>query len=307
MQISVVIPSKDSPSLLDCLLSLATSAARVPSVSIEVIVVDSSKHPITIDATLSELVNLSIIDKDLPRLEARIVGIKASHGEGILNLDTDQVVHPDLLSALAASTSESIAIPEHPTDTGRWTELVSRSMERTSSLFRRHPSEDIPVIPRFYRRLPLLNAIESLIQDAARGTGGRLPTQHEDTILFSYFLRANDFNARDCVGFVEMPIYHAVPPLNKAGQKSYHYGWDLGSESRRMRSGELTIDRSIWGTVLRLDYGRFQRYWDSDYGMDISGFIYDLFRSPFYGVGFLTGYVQRHLRMKKNTHPRCNS
>ena len=291
MKISVVIPSKDSPTLLDSLSSLAVSAARDPSISLEVLVVDSSATPPAIDRHLSDRLSLTLISKDLSRLEARATGIEAACGDVLLNLDSDQTVHPDLLPGLARSTAASVVIPELPPGSDRWTSLVRRANQRTLSLFRRRPSVDIPVIPRLYRRQPLMNAVRALREDASRGAGCRLPTRHEDTIRFAYFLRVNQWRESECVGFVDVPIYHAVPPLTEVGRKSYHYGRDLGRESRRVSQGELTLDPTIWRMVYRVDYSRILRYWDPDLGPDWEGLVYDLFRTCFYGAGIMSAYL----------------
>ena len=293
MKISVVIPSKDSPTLLNTLASLAASAARATSVSLEVLVVDSSATPPAINRDLGDRISLTLISKDLTLLEARATGIEAASGDVLLNLDSDQTVHPDLLPSLARSTSPSVVIPEFPPGTDRWTGLVRRANQRTLSLFRRRPSLDIPVIPRLYRRQPLMNAVGALRDDAAQRTRGRLPTRHEDTILFAYFLKVNRWRESECVGFVDVPIYHAVPPLPEVGRKYYHYGRDLGRESRGTSKGELTLDPTIWRMVYRVDYSRILRYWDTDLGPDLEGMAYDLFRTCFYGAGIMSAYVWR--------------
>ena len=287
----MVIPSKDSPTLLDSLSSLSVSAARDSSVSLEVLVVDSSVTPPAIDRRLADRISLTMISKDLNRLEARATGIEAACGDVLLNLDSDQTVHPDLLPTLAQSTTNSVVIPELPPGTDRWTSLVRRANQRTLSLFRRRPSVDIPVIPRLYRRQPLMNAVRALWRDASRGNRGRLPTRHEDTILFAYFLKANQWRESDCVGFVDVPIYHAVPPLAEVGRKSYHYGRDLGRESRKASQGEFTLDPTIWRKAYRVDYSRVFRYWDPSLGPDLEGLVYDLFRTCFYGAGVMSAYV----------------
>jgi glycosyltransferase involved in cell wall biosynthesis len=295
MRISVVIPSKDSPNLIACIDSIVASASRDPSISLDITVVDSSHDSPHLELGHSDKIQFKVISKNVALLEARILGILASHGEAVLNLDSDQTVHPDLLPALAQSKSPSVVIPELPTDGSPWTRLVHRTQVRSMSLFRRSPSSDIAVIPRFYLRDPLMKALNA-ISSVTSHHRNPLPTRHEDTILFLYFLKENRWNARDCVAFIDVPIYHPVPQLPELGRKTYRYGRDLGHESRKLRKGELKLDPAIWHAVYRVDYSRLLRYFDSELGLDISGLVYDLFRSFFYGVGFVRGFVLEPLR-----------
>ena len=76
-----------------------------------------------------------------------------------------------------------------------------------------------------------------------------------------------------------------------AGQKFYRYCRDIGQESRRLRRGKLVIDPHIWRNVYRVDYTRVLRYWDSEFGLEIGGITYDLYRSAFYFLGVISGYL----------------
>jgi glycosyltransferase involved in cell wall biosynthesis len=292
MDISVVIPSKDSPGLAAALRSLESSALSHPKLSIEVVVVDSSDQLPPIISGSSDRFDLRVIHKKLTLLEARIEGIEAARGDNILNLDSDQTIHPDLLPALIDAKAASVIIPELPTGPGRLSELVRRKNERALAEFRRRPSLIIPVIPRRYRREPLMKAIVSLRRQAPEQVPRHLPTRHEDTILFAYFLNANGWTERECVGFVDTPIYHPVTGFSETARKYYRYGRDMGAESRMLLRGEMALNPGIWSYVYRVDLGRMLTYWDSDFGWNMSGFVYDFLRAPFYSVGVVLGFVK---------------
>ena len=289
IRVSVVIPSKDSLTISDALQSIAVSASRDPSLPVEVILVDSSSNFPAVSSEITDRVDLRVIHKNLTRFEARVEGIRSARGDFILNLDADQKVHPDLLHALVQTTANSVVIFELPTESGRWDQLVHRTKLYELAEFRRHPSVELPVIPRWYHREPLMKAVELLVDVAAQNQG-HLPTRHEDTILFWYFLKANRWTAKDSVGFADLPIYHPVPPLDETGRKFFRYGKELGVESRRIRRGESAIDPHAWRTVYRLDYRRLVSYWVSELGWNLPGLVYDLYRACFYGAGVVVGY-----------------
>jgi glycosyltransferase involved in cell wall biosynthesis len=290
MDISVVVPSKDSTSLPRSLAVLSAAVARVAPIEVEVIVVDSSSGELRIPLELQDVCEVTLIRKDLGLLAARIDGICRSRGNWILNLDSDQLVHPDLLQALLKTHEPAIVIPETSAITGRWERLVSRSHEHIWERFRSKPSLDTPVIPRWYARTPLLSAVSSIITESRGRDGARLPTRHEDTILFSYFLKANNWLIGDCVGFVDVPIYHPILPLEQTAKKIFRYGSDMGIESQRFRHGRLNVDEDVWREVGQADYMRLFRYWDPGLGLNLAEVQYDMFRALFYYAGLLAGF-----------------
>lgn len=293
MRVSVVIPSKNALTLSATLRSVAESAFRNPSDSVEVILVDASSVAPSVSSEISEKLDLRIVHKDLTLLEARVEGIRSARGDYVLNLDADQTLHPDLLGDLVHSSSNSVAIPERPTESGQWANLVHKTKAYELAQFRRSPNIGLPVIPRWYRRQPLERAISSLLGDAAKRSNGRLPTRHEDTILFWYFLSSNKWSPSECVGFTEYPIYHPVPTLPEVGRKYLRYGRDLGVESRMFRRGTLAIEPEAWKSVYRIDFVRWSRYWNRQLGWNLPGLLYDIYRGSFYGLGIMIGYGVR--------------
>jgi len=307
MQVSVVIPTKDSPTLLAAVRSVVASARRLPPGSVEVIVVDSSRYPSKIPEELGGSLDLSLLHIVRGMLAARIEGIAKARGEWVLNLDSDQVVHPDLLPSLMRASSPSVIIPEIPIKSDRWSRFVYGINSRLEAAFRSKPSLDIACIPRGYRRNALVKALEAIRRDLNGASFEQLPGRHEDTILFSYFLRSNQLSVAEAVSFTNVPIYHPVPPLEVVARKSLKYGRDLGSETREIRSGYRHINSQVWKGVYRVDMTRFNPTLFAALGWDLKGLVYDIFRGCFYLPGMLAGYLRPLTRIPQQKNQPTNT
>lgn len=288
MIVSVVIPSLESSTLTDAVRAVAESAQRLPPESVEVIIVDSSRSPPELPEGIDASIRLIVIRKECGRLAARIEGIQRARGEWILNLDSDQVVHPGVVDSLSHQSTPAVIFSETPNHWSRWTDFVHRVRQRQEAHFRRSPSTQIPCIPRGYRRIPLLRAVRKLSGEPGAGTAKRLPTQHEDSLLFIYFLRENGFSAGEAVSFSPVPIYHSIPPLEVVARKSFAYGRDLGWATKQVWGGSSPIDRDVWQGVSRIDWSA-ARVWTPKQGPNLRGLIYDGFRACFYAPGVIRG------------------
>lgn len=292
----MIIPSKDSPRLIEALRSVNASAKLCPSIAVEVIVVDSSLalRPFSAHMTFTH-VDLVLIHKDLNRLAARLEGIAHASGDWILSLDSDQTIHPNLISTIYKADSPSIAFPEFPpgprSTWDRWASLVTQANRRTERDFQKNMSLDIPIVPRAYRANLLRTAISELKQSMQEKDFSGVPTRHEDTILFSYFLRANHLTPSGAVGFSSSPIFHSVPSISESARRYLRYGYDLGSESRKVRHGQLRVSPEAWEQVYRVDVLRLTRYFSRGLGVNVSGLVYDSFCGSAYLVGFLKGFL----------------
>lgn len=299
MKISVVIPSKDSPSLNDTLRSVAVAASRLGTGDVEVLVVDSSEAPITVAPEVTEAgPPVIILRKSLGRLSARLFGFGRATGKWILNLDSDQLLHPELLREIVRSDRPAIVIPEvppgDPARWSRWERLAYRVHERNDRDFRAHPSLDLPVIPRAYDRELLTRAADAILNRAPEREPENLPTQHEDTVLFSYFLRVNRLPLDDSLGFASMPIYHPVPDLPATMRRSLRYGRALGRESRLRRQGSAGVDSLSWRQVYRVDAARLTQYMSPTSRWNLPRMVYDSVRGCAYVPGIIGGYLGRH-------------
>jgi glycosyltransferase involved in cell wall biosynthesis len=292
IHVSVVIPSKNSPQLNASLQSVATAASQQPRHRVEVIIVDSSKTPPKILNEVRSRIHVTVISEDCGLLAARLEGIKRARGTWILNLDSDQLVHPRLFKTITQAQRPAIIFPEVPPGPAtRWSRFVHRVHELEAAAFRTRPSTSIPCIPRAYRGGMLQQAVRAILRDLGNHSTTGIPTRHEDTILFSYFLWTSGLSISDAVDFGQVPIYHPVPPIEEVARKTFHYGIDLGRESKLHREGQLPINHRIWRSVYRVDLSPF-RFWLPGLGLNICGMIYDLFRACFYLPGVLLGYFK---------------
>lgn len=297
MKVSVVIPCKDSLTLSATLRSIAIAAGRLGMNEVETIVVDSSEAPLEEPLEVREAgLKLTILQRVLGILPARLLGVDRAEGSWILNLDADQVLHPDLLCEIVRSDRPAIAIPEIPPgDPARWSHwerLVHRAHERGNHDFRVHPSLDVPVIPRAYNRELLSRAADAILDDAPNRQLEKVPTRHEDTLLFSYFLRVNRLPLTAAVGFASVPIYHPIPDLPDTIRKYLRYGRDLGRETRLLGQGSMGIDTRAWRQVQRVDAVRLTRYWSPTSGLNLPGLVYDSVRGCAYLPGIIGGYLE---------------
>ncbi len=289
MTVTVVIPSLNSSTLTDTVRAVVESARRLPSGSVEVIVVDSSRNPPELPEKITEWVNLIVIRKVCGLLDARLEGIKRARGEWILNLDSDQVVHPGVLQSLLEQSSPAVIFSETPTSRSRWTCFVHQVRLRQEADFRAQPSIRIPCIPRGYRRIPLLRAVSRLNRDVSEAITKRLPTQHEDSVLFIYFLMENGLDVGNAVDFSPFPIYHPIPALEAVARKSFAYGRDFGLATRQVYRRVSPVDRGVWHGVSSVDLS-VDRVWSARQGLNIRGIVYDTFRACFYAPGFVRGF-----------------
>ena len=296
MKVSVVIPSKDSPSLHAALESVAVAADQVGPSDVEAIVVDSSDAPVDIALdTRAGGMTLTVIREPVRRLPARLLGIRLARGRWILNLDSDQAIHPGLLEEILRSDRPAVAIPEvppgDPSQWSHWERLVHRAHGNADREFRAHPTLDVPVIPRAYDRELLNRATGAILDDAPGRRIENLPTQHEDTVLLSYFLRVNRLSLADSLGFASVPIYHPIPDVRDTLRKFFRYGHDLGREARLVGQGSAGIDSSAWRQVYRVDYTRLARYWSRASGWNGAGLVFDSVRACAYLPGMARGYL----------------
>ncbi|MFG1390754.1 glycosyltransferase family 2 protein [Acidiplasma aeolicum] len=157
--------------------------------------------------------NAKLIIEDSNRFQARITGIKNAKYDKILLLDSDQIPEKDLLEELENKKEDMIIIPEKSVNNNFTAKCLDDWRYRNEKLARKKTTPYIPVIPRFYRKKYLLNAINKLSTDLYN------IIDHEDSILYYYV-----FQETKNINFAKKHIYNYDPKFFKLMYKAFLYG-----------------------------------------------------------------------------------
>ena len=161
----------------------------------------------------TDLRGIKLILQNSNRFEARITGIKNAKYDKVLLLDSDQIPENDLLLELDNRDDDMVIIPEKSISESLTAKCLDDWRTRNENLARKRISPYILVVPRFYRKIILLEAI------------GKMPhilfktVSHEDSILYY-----ESFRITQNVGFSVKHIYNDDPGFFTLMQKAFLYG-----------------------------------------------------------------------------------
>ena len=265
--ISVIIRNKNDPNILGCLGSFR----MIQGEGFELIIVDSSDESLDLDR-LS--LNIKYIYKNVSRFEALILGIKTAHFNSVLIIDSDQIVSPDLIFELNKIDEDMSIISERSYNRNFIGRISDRHREFLYMHSKKHVSDSLPVIPRFYRREIIEKAISKLERSELSWI-----SQHEDSVIYSEALKIS----RD-VGFCDTPIFNIDPSFIDFARKSFRYGV---AQARALSSNGISKERA---DLLRsIDRNRIIY---SNSGGFNTGISYDIMKAAFYIPGLLLGKLQ---------------
>lgn len=266
-EISVIIRNKNDPNILGCI----DSFRQVPRQTFELIIVDSSSQPLHLD---SLPFNISYVYEQVSRFEALNLGIKMAQFNSILIIDSDQIVSPALISELNRIEEDLCIIREMSYNRNFIGRISDRHREFLYRHSKKHISDSIPVIPRFYRREIIVRAMSKLERSELS-----LISQHEDSVIYSEVLKISED-----VAFCDTPIFDIDPDFKVFVRKSFRYGV---AQAKALSSNRISKDRA---DLLRsIDRNRII-YSDSE-GFN-KGIFYDVLKATFYIAGFLLGKLQ---------------
>ena len=157
--------------------------------------------------------NVRLIIENSNRFRAKIIGIKKAKFENILLLDSDQIPEKGLLEELDTKKEDMIIIPEKSLNNDFTSKCLDDWRYRNEKLARKRITPYIPVIPRFYRKKYLLNAINKISADIYN------IIDHEDSILYYYV-----FQETKNINFAKKHIYNYDPKFFKLMYKAFLYG-----------------------------------------------------------------------------------
>ena len=174
--------------------------------------------------------NAKLIIEDSNRFKARITGIKNAKYDKILLLDSDQIPEKGLLEELENKKEDMIIIPEKSVNNNFTAKCLDDWRYRNEKLARKKITPYIPVIPRFYRKKYLLNAINKFSTDLYN------IIDHEDSILYYYV-----FQETKNINFSKKYIYNYDPKFFKLMYKAFLYG----KNGENIKNLEIPYDISM--------------------------------------------------------------
>lgn len=163
-----------------------------------------------------------LIIEDSNRFEARISGIKNAIYDKVLLLDSDQIPERGLLEELDNRKEDMVIIPERSINNSFTSMCLDDWRDRIEKLARKQATPYIPVIPRFYKKKHLLNAVSKLSTSIFKIIA------HEDSILYYYVFQ----ETRD-IDFSEKHIFNYDPNFLELMRKAYLYG-KYGKEAKNL-------------------------------------------------------------------------
>jgi len=187
------------------LKKLISNINSINEVEIEIIAV-CNVNDYNIEAT-------KLIIENSNRFKARITGIKNSNHDKILFLDSDQIPEKGLLSELDGKNNDMIIIPEKSINNNFTSKCLDDWRYRNERLARKNITPYIPVVPRFYKKEYLINAINRIHQNIYN------IIDHEDSIIYY-----ETFKETKNVGFSKKYIYNYDPDFLNLMRKAFLYG-----------------------------------------------------------------------------------
>lgn len=160
-----------------------------------------------------DLHGIKLVLEGSNRFKARITGIRNAQYDRILLLDSDQVPEDGLLSELSNVNEDMVIVPERSLSGSLTAECLDDWRIKNEKLARMKTSPYMLVVPRFYKREPLLDTISKLSNDIYN------ILSHEDSILYYEV-----FKSTHNIGFSRRYIYNKDPDFITLLRKAYLYG-----------------------------------------------------------------------------------
>lgn len=212
--VSVTIPTRNSGSTLEaCLASVRSQTYR----NVEVIVIDSNSSDNTLE--IAKKHGAKVITTDWKLLGARYLGAKASIGEYVLLLDSDQILYNETIerSVQAMANYDMICFEEAAFQPRTLLEkLFDADRKFVQQLPELHfdPLEGV-MLARFYRASVLQEAFQKIPIDRLHDV-----VAHDHAIIYYEAYRQTSK-----VGFLSQAVLHDEPSsLVELWRKNYRYG-----------------------------------------------------------------------------------
>lgn len=276
-EISIVIPSKNSPGIADSIESIRLSSYT----PYEVVIVDASDPPLKLTGEASDKFQVHLISRRSTQLQAQEIGTRAATRERVLFLDSDQRLSPDLLLELSSRQEAAVMMREIAPGSGLIPRLMTRNADYLVRLSQIHPSVAGLAIPRFFSRSDLVRAFDEI-------GPGLFSTElwrdaHSDSVLFAAWATSNHRDISTSVGVAKNPIYHIPPTLAALYRKTFAYGKNRAEFLRGFSSRGSPELEQIPEIIAKANLHRV--YFDRAIGVNMAGLILDFLKFPPYLAG----------------------
>jgi glycosyltransferase involved in cell wall biosynthesis len=219
--ISIVIPTKNSANTLDsCLQSIINQTYS----KLELIIVDSQSTDGTID--IAEKYSAKIVQTKWGLLGARFLGFKASKGDYILYLDSDQTLaHSSILgcSIQMFSNNDMLCLEERSSRTDSFLQKLIDADRRLVNKYWKRNIDPLSgfLIPRFYKR-SILDAVfkEMNIVYQMHRLG-----VNEDCLIYYHAYRLSHYSRIAILS--EALLHKDLASLIEYFRKNYIYGKNM--------------------------------------------------------------------------------
>lgn len=206
-KLSIVVRSRENEDITETVNSIKFSSGY--SSEVEIIVVSYS----TITSDICEE-GVHYVKCSAKRIEAKVIGVKLSHSDKILFLDSDQTISNDLINEAIGFNHDFGFIPERSSNRHFMAKLMDSKRIKTESLIKKNLNIHIPVVPRLFRKYYIERALSNLGSIIIKNV-----TETEDSIIFYELL-----NLTQDSGWLSSFIYNFDPNLREYVRKSFRYG-----------------------------------------------------------------------------------
>lgn len=180
--------------------------------------------------------NINLIVENSNRLQAKATGVKKAKYDNLLFLDSDQIPQEYLLAELENKKDDMVIIPERSLNNSFIASCLDDWRFRNERVAMNHPNPYIPVVPRYFKRDFVLDAIERVDSKVYN------ISNHEDSILYYEV-----YKKTKRISFSSKYIFNDDPTFSILMKKAFNYG----RNHREMKSSEVPLD--IVDLVERLD------------------------------------------------------
>jgi glycosyltransferase involved in cell wall biosynthesis len=226
--VSVTIPTRNSSKTLESCLEAVLNQTYS---NIEIIVIDSKSNDDTVQ--IAKRMGARVVSTDWKLLGARYLGWKASKGEHVLLLDSDQILYPRTIERLVNESEKydmmcMEEIPHNPTSFLEKLFVADRELINSKAEMHLDPIEGV-MLARFYRKSILDLVFRKIPIDKLHNV-----VAHDHAIIYY-----EAYNISPKAGVLSRAVMHKEPTsIGELWKKNYRYG----RTTRELVKSNLYVD-----------------------------------------------------------------